>query len=102
MLNVPDDVRGLGAFGHQRLGLDDHNVSVVRISGNVPVEQYNDFTFLGSWGEVFNSIGGSPEAFYITPFGDIDIPSWFVEPVGPTFFEPSAPWLAGLSVMPGS
>jgi hypothetical protein len=34
--------------------------------------------------------------FLTTPFGDIDFPSWFVEAVGPTFFEPSAPWLAGL------
>jgi hypothetical protein len=79
-------------------GLDDHNVSVVQdISGNVPVgEQYNIFTFDDVWGEVYNSIGATPEAFYITPFGDLDVPTWFVEAVGPTFFEPSAPWLAGL------
>jgi hypothetical protein len=64
------------------------------ISGNVPIgEQYNDFTFfdvLGEWGEVYNDIGVTPEAFLITPFGDIVFPTAFVEAVGPTFFEPWA------------
>jgi hypothetical protein len=72
-------------------GGENYNVSVEQdISGNVPVgEQYNDFTFFDSWGEVYNSIGGTPEAFYITPFGDLNFPTAFVEAVGPTFFEPS-------------
>jgi hypothetical protein len=99
VLNAPDETfEGVVRLDTNDLGLDDHNVSVVQdISGNVPVgEQYNIFTFDDSWGEVYNSIGGTPEAFYITPFGDIDIPAWFVEAVGPTFFEPAAPWLAGL------
>jgi hypothetical protein len=76
----------------------DENTYVVQdISGNVPVgEQYNYFWIGNDWGMVYNSIGGTPEAFYITPFGDINVPTWFVEAVGPTFFEPSAPWLAGL------
>ena len=86
-----------GDIGYLNL-LDDHNVSVVQdISGNLPVgEQYNIFTFDDVWGVVYNDIGVTPEAFYITPFGDIDVPTWFVEAVGPTFFEPAAPWLAGL------
>jgi hypothetical protein len=25
-----------------------------------------------------------------TPFGDLNVPTWFVEAVGPTFFEPWA------------
>ena len=91
MLNALDETfEGVVRLDTNGLGLDDHNVSVVQdISGNVPVgEQYNIFTFDDVWGEVYNSIGGTPEAFYITPFGDIDIPTWFVEAVGPTFFEP--------------
>jgi hypothetical protein len=48
----------------------------------------NDFTIDG-FGVVYNSIGGTPEAFYTTPFGDLDLPTAFVEAVGPTFFEPS-------------
>ena len=93
MLNAPDETfEGVVRLDTNGFGLDDHNVSVVQdISGSVPVgEQYNDFTFFDNWGEVDNSIGGTPEAFYITPFGDIDIPTWFVEAVGPTFFEPGA------------
>jgi hypothetical protein len=99
VLNAPDETfEGVVRLDTNDLGLDDHNVSVVQdISGNVPVgEQYNIFTFDDIWGEVYNSIGGTPEAFYTTPFGDIDIPTWFVEAVGPTLFEPGAPWLAGL------
>lgn len=68
-----------------------------RRRGNVPVgEQYNDFWIGNDWGVVYNDIGVTPEAFYITPFGDLNVPTWFVEAVGPTFFEPSAPWLAGV------
>jgi hypothetical protein len=99
VLNSPDETFvGVVRLDTNGFGLDDYNVSVVQdISGNVPVgEQYNDFTFFDNWGEVYNSIGVTPEAFLTTPYGDIDFPSWFVEAVGPTFFEPSAPWLAGL------
>lgn len=99
VLNAPDETfEGVVRLDTNGFGLDDHNVSVVQvISGNVSVgEQYNDFTFFDNWGEIYNSIGGTPEAFYITPFGDLDVPTWFVEAVGPTFFEPGAPWLAGL------
>lgn len=99
VLNSPDETfEGVVRLDTNGLGLDDHNVYVVQdISGNVGVgEQYNIFTYDDIWGEVYNSIGVAPEAFYITPFGDIDLPTWFVEAVGPTFFEPSAPWLAGL------
>lgn len=79
-------------------GVGDYNVYVEQdISGNVPLgEQYNYFWFGDDWGVVYNDIGVTPEALYITPFGDIDVPTWFVEALGPTFFEPSAPWLAGL------
>ena len=73
-------------------GASDFNVSVEQdLSGNVPVgEQYNDF-YIGNLGfdEVYNSIGGTPEAFIATPFGDLNFPTWFVEAVGPGFFEPS-------------
>jgi hypothetical protein len=34
-------------------------------------------------------IGGTPEAFFTTPFGDINFPTWFVEALGPSYFEPS-------------
>jgi hypothetical protein len=70
--------------------VENYNVSVEQdIAGDVPVgEQYNDFTF-DAFGEVYNNIGGTPEAFYTTPFGDFNFPTWFVEAVGPTFFEPS-------------
>jgi hypothetical protein len=99
VLNAPDETfEGVVRLDTNGFGLDDHNVYVEQdISGNVPVgEQYNIFTFFDNWGEVYNSIGGTPEAFYITPFGDLNFPTWFVEAVGSTFFEPSAPWLAGL------
>ena len=73
-------------------GARDYNVSVEQdISGNVPVgEQYNDF-YIGNLGfdEVYSNIGGTPEAFIVTPFGDLNFPTWFVEAVGPGFFEPS-------------
>jgi hypothetical protein len=78
-------------------GAEDENVVVEQdISGNVPVgEQWNEFHIdnfggiFSGFGEVYNNIGGTPEAFYITPFGDLNVPTWFVEAVGPTFFEPS-------------
>jgi hypothetical protein len=89
------------AYGFSLNGLSDDHIYVEQdISGNVPVgEQYNDFTagINEDWGVVYNDIGVTPEAFYITPFGDFNVPTWFVEAVGPTFFEPSAPWLEGLS-----
>jgi hypothetical protein len=73
--------------------LENYNISVEKdIAGNVPVgEQYNNFDLGGEYGYdlVYNSIGGTPEAFLTTPFGDIDFPTWFVEAVGPSFFEPS-------------
>ncbi len=72
-------------------GARDYNVSVEQdISGNVPVgEQYNDFRIFDGFGEIYNNIGGTPEAFYTTPFGDLNFPTWFVEALGPSFFEPS-------------
>jgi hypothetical protein len=98
VLNNPDETF-MGAVTSE-LGVhccDNYNVTVEQdISGNVPIgEQYNDFTFvnfpiLGEWGEVYNDIGVTPEAFLVTPFGDIDFPTAFVEAVGPTFFEPWA------------
>jgi hypothetical protein len=99
VLNAPGETfEGVVRLDTNGFGFDDQNVYVEQvISGNVAVgEQYNAFTFFDNWGEVYNSIGVTPEAFYITPFGDFDLPTWFVEAVGPTFFEPSAPWLAGL------
>ena len=49
-----------------------------RVLPDGSVQQYNDFTFfpdLGNWGEVYNDIGVTPEAFLTTPFGDIDFPT---------------------------
>ena len=68
MLNAPDETfEGVVRLDyHTALASTNHNVSVVQdISGNVPVgEQYNDFTFFDNLGgEVYNSIGGTPEAF---------------------------------------
>jgi hypothetical protein len=98
VLNNPDETF-MGAVTSE-LGVhccDNYNVTVAEdISGSVPTgEQYNDFTFLylpilGHWGEVYNDIGVTPEAFLTTPFGNIDFPTAFVEAVGPTFFEPWA------------
>ena len=96
VLNAPDQTfEGTVLYRLGEYGGENYNLSVVEdISGNVPIgEQYNDFTFfdiLGEWGEVYNDIGVTPEAFLITPFGDIDFPTAFVEAVGPTFFEPWA------------
>ena len=87
----PDrDVRGRVRNDYDLVGDNNDNILVLQdISGNVPVgEQYNDFTIDG-FGEVYNSIGGTPEAFFTTPFGDLNFPTWFVEAVGPSFFEPS-------------
>lgn len=98
VLNTPDQT--FEATELYRLGVhggENYNLTVEQdISGNVPIgEQYNDFTFinvpiLGTWGEVYNDIGVTPEAFLTTPFGDIDFPTAFVEAVGPAFFEPWA------------
>jgi hypothetical protein len=93
LLSAPAETfEGAVRYDHYYYGAgDNYNVLVEQdISGNVPVgEQYNDFFFGDNWGEVYNDIGGTPEAFYITPFGDLNVPTWFVEAVGPTFFEPS-------------
>ena len=70
----------------------DYNVYVEKdIAGNVPVgEQYNSLNFdTEGFNLVYNTIGGTPEAAYITPFGDLNFPTWFVEAVGPSLFEPS-------------
>ena len=101
LLNAPAETFE-GAVRYDYLyysGDNNYNVSVEQdISGNVPVgEQYNDFfitltaeaTGANSFGLVYNDIGGTPEAFFTTPFGDLNFPTWFVEAVGPTFFEPS-------------
>jgi hypothetical protein len=98
VLNTPDQTFE-GAVT-QEFGVhccDNYNVTVEQdISGNVPIgEQYNDFTFLylpilGHWSMVYNDIGVTPEAFFFTPFGDINFPTALVEAVGPTFFEPWA------------
>ncbi len=96
VLNAPDQTfEGTELYRLGEYGGENYNLSVTQdISGNVPLgEQYNDFTFfpdLGNWGEVYNDIGVTPEAFLTTPFGDIDFPTAFVEAVGPTFFEPWA------------
>jgi hypothetical protein len=96
VLNAPDQTfEGTVLYRLGEYGGENYNLSVAQdISGNVPIgEQYNDSTFfdvLGEWGEVYNDIGVTPEAFLITPFGDIDFPTAFVEAVGPTFFEPWA------------
>jgi hypothetical protein len=96
VLNAPDQTfEGTELYRLGEYGGENYNLSVVQdIAGNVPIgEQYNDFTFfpdLGNWGEVYNDIGVTPEAFLTTPFGDIDFPTAFVEAVGPTFFEPWA------------
>jgi hypothetical protein len=78
-------------FGYS--GIDsDYNVYVEKdIAGNVPVgEQYNSLNFATEgFSLVYNNIGGTSEAAYITPFGDLNFPTWFVELLGPSFFEPS-------------
>ncbi|MEB3022375.1 hypothetical protein [[Mycobacterium] crassicus] len=98
VLNAPDQTFvGTEIYRVGEYGGDNYNLTVEQdLSGNVPIgEQYNDFTFinfpvLGVWGEVYNDIGVTPEAFLTTPFGEIDFPTAFVEAVGPTFFEPWA------------
>lgn len=56
------------------------------LTGDVSGE-YNYFGVDG-FGEVYDSLGATPEAFYVTPMGDIDVPTSFVEALGPSFFEP--------------
>jgi hypothetical protein len=105
VLNTPDQTFvGTVVYRLGHYGGENFNLSVSEdISGNVPLgEQYNDFSIfpplgtwggdwgLGDWGEVYNDIGVTPEAFLVTPFGNIDFPTAFVEAVGPTFFEPWA------------
>jgi hypothetical protein len=99
LLNAPAETfQGVVHFEYAEFGsgsyhptLENYNVSVEQdMAGNVPLgEQYNDFSLGGGWDEVYNTIGGTPEAFFTTPFGDhLDFPTWFVEAVGPSFFEP--------------
>ena len=100
VLNAPDETfEGVVRQDYTLwLTANDHIVVDQDITGNVPVgEQYNDFfitltadaTGANSFGLVYNDIGGTPEAFFTTPSGDLTFPTWFVEAVGPTFFEPS-------------
>ena len=97
VFNVPDETfEGVVRDGFGILADENYNISVQQdISGTVPVgEQYNDYTpyfgsATGEYGLVYNDIGGTPEAFFTTPFGDLNFPTWFVEALGPTFFEPS-------------
>ena len=100
VLNAPDETfEGVVRQDYTLwLTANDHIVVDQDITGNVPVgEQYNDFfitltaaaTGANSFGLVYNDIGGTPEAFFTTPFGDINFPTAFVEAVGPSFFEPS-------------
>jgi hypothetical protein len=92
VLNHPEETFvGVERLYYDAFGFSENNIYVAQdISGNVPVgEQYNDFMFGDFWGEVYNDIGGTPEAFYITPFGDLNVPTWLVEALGPSFFEPS-------------
>jgi hypothetical protein len=97
--NNPDETfEGVVRLDHVALQSSNYNLYVEQdISGNVPVgEQYNDFHlgYIGGFDglyfdEVYSTIGGTPEAFFVTPFGDLNIPTWFVEAVGPSFFEQS-------------
>ncbi|HXO80811.1 MAG TPA: hypothetical protein VN856_13085 [Mycobacterium sp.] len=101
VLNAPDETfEGVVRQDYTLwLTANDHIVVEQDITGNVPIgEQYNDFfitlsagaTGANSFGLVYNDIGGTPEAFFTTPFGnEIDFPTWFVQLVGPSFFEPS-------------
>jgi hypothetical protein len=84
-------------FGYSGIA-SDYNVYVEKdIAGNVPIgEQYNSLNFggpgsasLDGFHLVYDNIGGTPEAAYITPFGDLNFPNWFVALLGPSFFEPS-------------
>jgi hypothetical protein len=80
--NAPDETFVGVSRGDTGWLLDgDNNVYVQQdISGNVPIgEQYNYFWIGNDWGVVYNDIGVTPEAFYITPSGDINVPTWFVE-----------------------
>jgi hypothetical protein len=102
--SVPNDpadtFEGLVRFDSQSSGPElgynllrsDYNVYVEKdILGNVPVgEQYNSLNFnLDGVYLVYDNIGGTPEASFITPSGDLNFPTWFVELLGPSFFEPS-------------
>jgi hypothetical protein len=100
VLNAPDETfEGVVRSDYTLwLTANDHIVVDQDIAGNVPAgEQYNDFyitltaeaTGANSFGLVYNDIGGTPEALFTTPFGDINFPTAFVEAVGPSFFEPS-------------
>jgi hypothetical protein len=91
VLNAPSETfEGVVRNDYDLFGGNNDNILVDQdIAGNVPLaEQYNDFTIDG-FGLVYNDIGGTPEAFFFTPFGDINFPTAFVDAVGPSFFEPS-------------
>lgn len=91
--NAPGETfEGVVRFDPLGEGSYNYNLFVEQdIAGNVPIgEQYNDLNIgLDGFGEVYNTIGGTPEAFIVTPFGDLNFPTWFVEAVGPSFFEPA-------------
>lgn len=104
VLNAPDETfEGVVRLGTNDVGLNSENISVGQdISGNVPVgEQYNDYTFFDNWGEVYNNIGTAPEAFYTTPYGDFNFPSWLVSALGPSFFEPTVNFVPLHTAAPG-
>lgn len=71
-------------------GGTNYNVDVYAdpTGGLTDGEQYNYFVIDG-FGEEYDSIGVTPEAEYITPFGDFSVPTAFVEALGANFFEPS-------------
>lgn len=94
VLNAPDETFEGVVRNDYTLWLTNNDNIVVEqdIAGNVPIgEQYNDFTIgaTGAFGLVYNDLGGTPEAFFTTPFGDLNFPTAFVEALGPSFFEPS-------------
>ena len=76
--NTPDETfEGVVRFDQVGVGSFNYNLFVEQdISGNVPIgEQYNYLSFsLGSWSEVYSTIGGTPEVFFATPFGDLNFP----------------------------
>src|SRR6201999_285812 len=70
----------------------DYNVYVEKdIAGNVPIgEQYNSLNFATEgFSLIYNNIGGTTEAFFTPPFGDLNYPTRLGECVRPGFFEPS-------------
>jgi hypothetical protein len=91
VFNHPDETFvGVWRAYDNAFGFDTSNIYVEQdISGNVPVGEQYDIAGYWDWSVVYNDIGGTPEAFYITPFGDLNVPTWLVEALGPSFFVPS-------------